>query len=88
MRVDISHLVLEAFCDTDNQVVNQRSDCAEGSNVLAGAMVEFNVDDILLRVGEVDRKMAEVLGELAWWWVRGACCQIEIPAPYLGDPRL
>jgi len=54
MGIDESHLVLEALRDADNQVVDQGSDCAESSDVLAGAMVQFDVDDVLFRVREVD----------------------------------
>jgi hypothetical protein len=65
MGIDISHLVLKALRDADNQVVDQGSDCAESSNVLAGAVVQLDVDDILLWVGEVDCEMAEIFAELA-----------------------
>jgi hypothetical protein len=65
MCVDESHLVLESFCDTNDQVVDERADSSEGSDVLSGTVVQFNIDDILLGVGEVDRQMAEVLTELA-----------------------
>jgi hypothetical protein len=88
MGVNVSHLVLEALCDTDNQVVDESSDCAEGSNILAGAVVKLDVDDILLWVGEVDCEMAEVLGELALGRVRCATFSIRYSVPYLEDPRL
>jgi hypothetical protein len=54
MGIDVSHLILEALRDADNQVVDQGSDCAESSDVLAGAMVQLDVDDVLLWVREVD----------------------------------
>ena len=65
MCVDVSHLVLEALGDTDDQVVDEGSDGSEGSNVLSRAVVEFDVDDILLGVREVDRQVVQVLRELA-----------------------
>ena len=65
MGVDVSHLVLEALGDANDQVVDDRSDGAERSDVLARAMVQLNVDDVLFRVREGDGEMAEVLGELA-----------------------
>ena len=65
MCVDISHLVLEALGDTDDQVVDEGSDSTEGSNVLSCAVVEFDVDDILLWVGEVDCQVVQVFRELA-----------------------
>jgi len=61
MGIDVSHLVFETLRDADNQVVDQGSDCAESSNILAGAVVELNVDDVLLGVREVHCEMAEVL---------------------------
>lgn len=65
MCVDISHLVLVALGNADDQVVDERADCAEGRNVLPGAVVQLDVDDLLLGVREVDRQMVEVLRELA-----------------------
>jgi hypothetical protein len=67
MGIDITHLVLEAFCNTNNQVVDESSDCSESSDVLSCAVVEFDVDDILLWVREVDCQMVEVLCELAYF---------------------
>lgn len=65
MGVDVAHLVLEALGDTDDHVVDQGADGAEGGDILAGAVVELDVDEGLLGVGEVDCEMAEVLDELA-----------------------
>jgi hypothetical protein len=39
MGIDVSHLVLETLCDANNQIIDQRSDCAESSDVLAGTMM-------------------------------------------------
>ena len=39
MCVDISHLVLKALCNTNNQVVNESSDCAESGDIFAGTVV-------------------------------------------------
>lgn len=66
MCVDISHLVLEALGDTNDQVVDQGTDCAESGDVLSGTVVQLDVDDILLWVREVDGQMVEVLCELAY----------------------
>jgi len=65
MSVDISHLILEAFRDTNDQVVDEGSDCAEGGDILSGTVVQLNLDDIFLGMREVDRQVVEVLGELA-----------------------
>jgi len=66
MRVDVSHLVFKALSDTDDQVIDERSNCAEGGDILSCAVVEFDLDDIFLGMREVDRQVVEVLGELAY----------------------
>jgi len=88
MCVDISHLVLEALCDTDDHVVDEGSDGSEGSDILSGAVVEFNVDNILLGVREVDCQVAEVLGEFTCSFIRDAASSASPPnTTYLGDPQ-
>ena len=47
MGVDIAHLVLEAFGDTNDEVVDDGLDCAESGHVLARAMVKFDIHDSL-----------------------------------------
>lgn len=66
MCVDVAHLVLVALGDTDDHVVDDGADGAEGSDILARAVVELDVDLVLCWVGEGDRKVTEVLGELAY----------------------
>jgi hypothetical protein len=44
---------------------NQGADSSESSDALAGAVVELDLDDILLGVREADRQVAERLCELA-----------------------
>lgn len=65
MGIYVAHLVLEALGDTDDQVVDERPDGTEGGDVLAVAMVDLDTDHVLLKDGEVDSEMAQVLGELA-----------------------
>lgn len=65
MGVDVSHLVLESLGNTDNEVVDQSADSSECGDILAGAVMKLDVDDILLWVGEVDREMVQVLGEFS-----------------------
>ena len=67
MSVDVAHLVLEAAGDADEEVVDQRPDCPEGGDALAGAVVDLDRDHVLLGRREVDRNVVEVLNELAWW---------------------
>lgn len=61
MGVDVTHLVLEALGNANDHVVDQGLNCAESCDILAGTVVEFDVDNLLLWGREVDCKMAEVL---------------------------
>ena len=65
MGIDISHLVLEAFRYANDEVVDERADCAESSNTFAVAVVHLDVEDILLWVRKADGDVIEVLAELA-----------------------
>jgi len=65
MGVDVAHLVLEALCDTDDHVVDERADSSQAGDLFAHTMVELNVDGVWLGACEADREMAEVLYELA-----------------------
>jgi hypothetical protein len=65
MGVDVTHLVQVALCDTDNQVVDEGADGAEGSDALARAVVELDLDEVLLGVGEGDSQVTERLLESA-----------------------
>jgi hypothetical protein len=65
VSVDVTHLVLEALGDTDDEVVDDGADGAEGSDTLARAVVHLNGDDVLLGAAEGDGDVGEVLGELA-----------------------
>lgn len=65
VSIDVAHLVLEAAGDTNDQVVNDGADGAEGSDTLAVTVVQLNRDDILLGAAESDSDMREILDELA-----------------------
>jgi hypothetical protein len=65
MGVDVSHLVLEAFRDTDDQVVDDRADCSEGGDILTDTMVDVDGDDVLLGGREADGDVGQVLNQLA-----------------------
>lgn len=65
MGVHVAHLVLEALGHADDHVVDERAHRAQRGDVLARAVVQLDVDEALLGVGEVDGQMAEVLDELA-----------------------
>ena len=74
VSVDVSHLVLVALRYTDDQVVDVGADGSEGGDVLAGAVVDLDVDDILLGLGEVDSQVAQVLDKFA------CCCLLVSPS--------
>jgi len=65
MGVHVAHLVLEAPGHADDHVVDQRAHGAQRRDVLARAVVQLDVDDVLLGVREVHGDVVEVLGELA-----------------------
>ena len=65
MGIDVSHLVLEALGDTDNQVVDEGADGSESGDILTDAVVNLDVDDVLLGFREVNSDVGEVLGELS-----------------------
>lgn len=65
MGIDVTHLVLEALGDTNDEVGDEGADGAEGGDVLAVAVVDLNADDVLLDHGEGDGNVAQVLDKLA-----------------------
>lgn len=65
MGVDISHLVLEATCDTNDEVVDEGLDSSKGCDVFAGTVVQFDVHDIFCWVREADSQMSHVLDQFA-----------------------
>ena len=66
MGVYVTHFVLEALCDTNDQVVDQGSDSSEGSDILALAVVDLDGNGVLLGEGEVNSQVAEILDKLAY----------------------
>ena len=54
MRVDITHFVFESPANSNDQVVDNGLDGAKGCDILAGAMVEFNVNHGFRGSGEAD----------------------------------
>lgn len=65
MSVDVAHLVQEAAGNTDDQVVDDGADGAEGSDTLTGTVVQLDRDDVLLGATEGDGNVGEVLDEHA-----------------------
>lgn len=65
VSVDVAHLVLEALGDTNDQVVDDGTDGTQGSDTLAGTVVQLDRDNILLGAAESDSDVGEVLNKLA-----------------------
>ena len=65
VSVDVTHLVQEALGDTDDQVVDDRTDSTEGSDTLTDTVVHLNGDDILLGAAEGDGDVRKILNKLA-----------------------
>ena len=61
MGVDVTHLVLEPPSNANDQVVDDGFDSAKCSDVLAGTMMQFDIDKVLRRMREAHRKMGHVL---------------------------
>ena len=60
MCIDIAHLVLETLGHADDEVVDESLDGPERSDILAGTVVEFNVDGVGIRSGEADGEMGKI----------------------------
>ena len=85
VSVDVSHLVLVALRYADDQVVDVSADSSESGDVLAGAVVDLDVDDILLGLGEVDSQVAQVLGKLASGTLDGDIPRLDVDLDCIGD---
>lgn len=78
MGVDISHLVLVALGDAGNQVVDERLDGSDGCDILAVAVVELDLNDVLLGMGEGDGDVAKILCELASGALDGHDARLDV----------
>ena len=85
VSIDVSHLVLVALRYADDQVVDVSADSSESGDVLAGAVVDLDVDDILLGLGEVDSQVAQVLGKLASGTLDGDIPRLDVDLDCIGD---
>lgn len=57
MGVDVSHLVLETASNANDQIVDNGFDGPKCSDVLAGTMMQLDIDKVLRRMGEAHREM-------------------------------
>lgn len=78
MGVDVAHLVLEALCDADDQVVDKGADGTEGGDVLANAVVDVDGDDGRLGVGEGNGDVGQVLDQLAAGALNGDLARLDV----------
>lgn len=62
MCVHISHLVLVALGNADDQVVDDSLDSAQRRDILARAVVDLDLDDGFLRQREAHGDVGEVFG--------------------------
>lgn len=83
MGVDVSHLVLEALGDTNDQVVDEGSYSSEGSDILADTVVNLDGDLVLLGDGEVDSQVAEILDQLAAGALNGDNSRLNADLDYI-----
>lgn len=70
MSVDVSHLVLVALGHTGDQVVDDRLDSSEGSDILSGAVVDLDLDsllavDLVFGEGECDGDVGEIFRQFS-----------------------
>lgn len=65
MGIHVAHLVLVAFGDADDQVVDDGPDGAEGCDIFAGAVVDFDLNDAFLGKREADGDVGEIFRQCA-----------------------
>ena len=71
MGVDVTHLVLEALGDTNDHVVDERTDGTESGDVLAGTVVHLDLDGGGIGLLERDGQVTKVLLEGATGTLNG-----------------
>ena len=71
MGVDVTHLVLEALGDTNDHVVDERTDSTESGDVLAGTVVHLDLDGGGIGLLEGDGQVTKVLLEGATGTLNG-----------------
>jgi hypothetical protein len=71
MGVDVTHLVLEALGDTNDHVVDERTDGTESGDVLAGTVVHLDLDGGGIGLLEGDGQVTKVLLEGATGTLNG-----------------
>jgi hypothetical protein len=76
LRSAIARVFASIPAPCDDATYDESADRADGGDGLARAVVELNLDEVLLGVCEADRQVAERLGELALRIVR-TCLELK-----------
>jgi hypothetical protein len=64
--IDVSHFVLVALGDADDQIFDDGFDGAERCHILAAAVVDLDRDDVFAGQGEADGEVREVFCQFAY----------------------
>lgn len=88
VSVDVAHLVLEAFGDANDHVVDQGADGANGGHVLAAAVVDGEPELVLGDELDFNVQVAQVLGEFATGALDGDDARLDVDGNALGNNKL
>lgn len=78
MGVDVSHLVLEALGNTNDQVVHDSADGTESGDILADTVVDVDGDGAGLWLGEGNGDVGQVLDQLAAGTLNGDLARLDV----------
>jgi len=88
MGIYVTHLVLETLGNTGNHVVDNGTDGANASNVLAIAVVDNKLKLLLTSELDLHVKVTKVLGELAAGTLDGHNARLDGDINVVGDDEL
>jgi len=88
MGIYVTHLVLETLGDTSDHVVDDGTNGADASNVLAVAVVDNKLELLLTNGLDLHVKMTEVLGEFTARSLDGDNAGLDGDINVLGDDEL
>jgi hypothetical protein len=88
MGIYVTHLVFETLGNTGDHVVNNGSDSADASNVLAVAVVDDELELVLTNGLDLHVEVAQVLGKLAAGALDGDNAGLDVNFNTLGNDEL
>jgi hypothetical protein len=88
MGIYVTHLVLETLGDTGDHVVDNGSDSADASNVLAVTVVDNELELVFTNGLDLHVKMAQVLGEFTAGSLDGDNARLDGDINTLGNDEL